>query len=247
MTDQAAFWRLEFYESVGSTSDMCRERAALGEPEGFAVRAGWQTAGRGSRGREWLSQSGNLFLSMLLRPSDPAHEAGLWALLAGVAVAQALDRPDIALKWPNDILRNGKKLGGILIETRVGAEGRLDWLVIGIGLNLRTAPIIEGRDIAALLQTTDVELLGGAVLARITALRDLRKSQGWGPIRAAWLAHALPPGNAMTLRQQDRLIAGRFAGLGEDGSLLLDTDGRVQAFSTGEIWPTPGFWETSAC
>jgi BirA family biotin operon repressor/biotin-[acetyl-CoA-carboxylase] ligase len=247
VTDQAAFWRLEVYESVGSTSDICRERAVMGEPDGLAVRAGWQTAGRGSRGRKWLSKQGNLFLSVLLRPSDPAGEAGLWALLAGVAVAEALDRPDIALKWPNDILRNGKKLGGILIETQVGAEGRLDWLVIGIGLNLRAAPLIEGRDIAAITEYTDADLLGQAVLARIAALRELRQKDGWAPIRAAWLAHALEPGCAMTLRVQDRLIDGLFAGLGEDGSLLLEIDGRVQAFSTGEIWRSPVGLEHNAC
>lgn len=247
MTGKAAFWRLEIFESVGSTSDICRERAVLGEPEGLAVRAAWQTAGRGSRGREWLSERGNLFLSVLLRPFDPAAEAGLWALLAGVAVAQALGRPDIALKWPNDILRNGKKLGGILIETQVGAEGRLDWLVIGIGLNLSAAPHIEGRDIEALSEIIDADLLARAVLARIAALRHLRENEGWAPIRVAWLTHALKQGRTMTLRQQDRLIEGHFVGLREDGSLLLETGGHVQAFSTGEIWQSAAGVEQIAC
>ncbi len=247
MTGHAASWRLEFLESVGSTSDICRERAALGEPEGLAIRAGWQTAGRGSRGREWLSEHGNLFLSLLLRPSDPAAEAGLWALLAGVAVARALGRADIALKWPNDILRNGKKLGGILLESQVGAKGGLDWLVIGVGLNLSTAPRIEGREIDALAETTDPDLLGRAILAEISALRDLRAGQGWAPIRAAWLSHALPVGGVMTWRQHDRVIEGRFAGLGADGSLLLETDGRVQAFATGEIWSPAQTREQIAC
>lgn len=211
------------------------------------MRADWQTAGRGSRGREWLSEQGNLFLSVLLRPFDPAVDAGLWALLAGVAVAQALDQPGIALKWPNDILQNGKKIGGILIETQVGPSGLLDWLVIGIGLNLRTAPIVDGRDIAALAEAADADQLGRAIMARIAELRDLRQSQGWTSIRAAWLAHALPHDHPMTLRQQNLLIAGQFAGLGDDGSLLLKTDGRVQAFSTGEIWHSPAGLEQNAC
>ena len=83
-------WRLQTHEVLASTSDFCRERAAAGEPEGFAALARRQTQGRGSRGREWESPVGNLFLSVLLRPAERARDAGQWSLLAGVALAEAL-------------------------------------------------------------------------------------------------------------------------------------------------------------
>ena len=237
MTGGAAFWRLEIFESIGSTSDFCRERALRGEPEGLAALAGWQTAGRGSRGREWLSERGNLFLSVLLRPESSARDAGQWALLAGVAVAEALDRRDIALKWPNDILRDGKKLGGILIETQANSLGRIEFVVIGIGLNLRASPMIEGRDLAALTDPPVPEVMAQAILQRLGHWRQIHD---WRAVRNAWQHHALPVGTAMTLRQAGRTVAGKFAGLAEDASLLLEIDGRVQTFASGEIWlPEP--------
>lgn len=231
-----AAWRLHVYESLASTSDLCRTLAAEGEPDGLAVLARRQTAGRGSRGREWSSDPGNFALSVLIRPSDRPRDAGLWALLAGVAVAQSLDRDDVVLKWPNDLLLGGAKCGGILVETAVGASGGLDWLVIGMGVNLTRVPDIEGRRLAAIGARTTPEALAERVLERLAHWRRLRLLDGWAPIRTAWLARAVPLGGLMTWRQGDHEIAGAFAGLGEDGSLLLATGGRVHAFSSGEIW-----------
>lgn len=235
MKRAAAFWRLAVFDSVPSTSDLCRERAAAGEPAGFAVRANQQSAGRGSRGREWLSEPGNLALSALLRPGTPSREAGLWALLAGVAVAEALGRPGIALKWPNDILLGDAKLGGILIETADDGTGRLAWLVIGIGINLASAPAINGRLVAA-LGDGEAEGLATRILDRLSHWQEAQQRQGWAVVRDAWLRLALPVGCAMSVRQGERAVHGHFAGLGDDGSLRLEQDGRVQAFSSGEIW-----------
>lgn len=231
-----AAWRLHVYESLASTSDLCRALAAEGEPDGFAVLARRQTAGRGSRGRDWVSEPGNFALSVLIRPSDRPREAGLWALLAGVAVAESLGRDDIVLKWPNDLLLDGAKCGGILVETSVGPTGGLDWMVIGMGVNLAGAPEIVGRSLAATGGDIAPESLAGRVLERLAYWRRLRLLEGWAPVRAAWLARAVPLGELMTWRQDDREIGGAFAGLGEDGSLLLATGGRVHAVSTGEIW-----------
>ncbi len=228
-------WRLREFDSLPSTSDLCRELAVAGESDGLAVRADLQTAGRGSRGREWLSEPGNLALSMLLRPSTPVHEAGLWALLAGVAAAEALDSPGIALKWPNDILLHGAKLGGILVETSDNGEGLLQWLVIGIGINLAVAPRIVGRSITALGNRSAPDL-AARIMERVSHWRAIQCGQGWAPIRCAWLDHALPPGQAMTVKQGGTVIEGTFAGLADNGSLLLNRAGFSQAFSSGEVW-----------
>jgi BirA family biotin operon repressor/biotin-[acetyl-CoA-carboxylase] ligase len=140
-------WRLEVFDQLGSTSDLCTDRAKSGEAEGLAVLALRQTAGRGSRGRSWQAPEGNLNLSVLLRPARPATQAGLFSLLTGIAVAEALEQffaPPTMLKWPNDVLLGDAKLAGILLDAAPNGQ-KLDWLVLGIGMNLRHAPEIPGR------------------------------------------------------------------------------------------------------
>ncbi len=206
-------WRLAVHDSLPSTSDLCRALARDGEPAGLAVLAGRQTAGRGSNGRNWLSPSGNMYLSTLLRPPGPAREAGQWSLLAGLAVAEAVaavlpaDAP-LALKWPNDLLLNGAKLAGILIDSSA-ANTSLDWLVIGIGINLAIAPDLADRATTCLAEHIAAplpETMAAAVLARLAHWRARHAAEGFAPIRAAWT-------------QWGARLPG-FAGLSESGALL---------------------------
>jgi BirA family biotin operon repressor/biotin-[acetyl-CoA-carboxylase] ligase len=247
VTVQAAFWRLEVHEALGSTSDSCRQRGSAGEGEGLAVMVRVQTAGRGSRGRAWVSPPGNLYLSVLLRPATALREAGLWALLAGVAVAEALDEFGVVLKWPNDVMHRGAKLGGILVESQASSGEALDFMVIGIGLNLAHAPDLPDRRAASLDGAVTPDVAAAHVLARLNHWRAVQATDGWAPVRAAWLARALPLGAEMTLRQGETRHSGRFAGLAEDGSLLLDVDGSAKHFSSGEIWLIPDAAEAVPC
>ena len=236
-------WRLQIHETLPSTSDRCRALAAAGEPDGLAVLARRQTQGRGSRGRGWESANGNLFLSVLLRPSERARDAAQWSLLAGVALGEALadhmpDASALRLKWPNDVLLHGRKLAGILVDSSADAGGMVEWLVIGMGVNLAVAPNVPGRPVACLADVTDPpspEDFSAALLARLDHWRDIRLSEGFPAIRAAWLARAPAPGSTVMLRLGERMLGGGFAGLGEDGSLLLAHDGGVHAFATGEV------------
>ena len=235
-------WRLERYETLASTSDLCLARAKVGEAAGLAVLAAAQTAGRGSRGRHWVAPAGNLNLSVLLRPGTPAAEAGLFALLAGLAVAEALQRflPSAAwamLKWPNDILLDDAKLGGILIDAAPVA-GVLDWLVVGIGVNLVTAPRLEGR------ATTTLRAHGGnvaaadaaaAVLDRLAAWLAVLRDGGAAAVRAAWLARAHPLGAVLALHAGGETRQGEFAGLSSTGALLLRRGGETETINTGEV------------
>jgi BirA family biotin operon repressor/biotin-[acetyl-CoA-carboxylase] ligase len=236
-------WRLQIHEVLPSTSDLCRKAAVAGEPEGLAVLARRQTQGRGSRGRAWESPAGNLFFSVLLRPAQRAREAGQWSLLAGMALGEALAdylpaASDLRLKWPNDVLLRGKKLAGILVDSSADAEGMLEWLVIGIGVNLTVAPEVPGRAVACVAEVASPplpEALAETLLARLDHWRGIRQTQGFAPVRAAWLARAPQPGSQVTLRHGESLLSGGFAGLGEDGSLLLATDAGMRAFATGEV------------
>jgi BirA family biotin operon repressor/biotin-[acetyl-CoA-carboxylase] ligase len=245
----AGFWRLRTYESLPSTSDLCATLAAAGEPEGLAVMALRQTAGRGSRGRHWESPPGNLYLSMLLRPPGMLSEGGRWALLVAVALADALaalvpDPAAIALKWPNDVLLDGRKVSGILLDAaahphRHGPGGAaIDWMVIGCGVNLTHAPDVPGRRtacVADVVAPPAPRAMADALLDRLAHWRSVRLLDGFGPVRAAWLARAQPVGTALQLAYDGRLLGGSFAGLADDGSLLLATGGRVEAFATGEV------------
>ena len=234
------FGGMEIVERIGSTSDLCRERAAAGAADGFAVLAREQTAGRGSRGRGWVSVAGNLHLSVLLHELAPLAEAGGYALLAGLALIEALDplRPAAAtltLKWPNDVLCNGGKLGGVLIETAADPSGRLAWLVLGFGANLRVAPELPDRPSVALGATLAPEQVAASVLERLAHWRARRRREGWLAVQAAWSARAHPPGTPLTVAAAGERVSGAFAGLAPDGTLLLATPGGTRRFSTGEV------------
>lgn len=209
----AAPWRLVVYDSLGSTSDLCRALARDGEPDGLAVMARSQSAGRGSKGRHWVSPPGNLYLSVLLRPPGPAREAGQWSLLAGVALAEAVaarlaPAADLALKWPNDLLLGGAKLAGVLIDSEAGPLG-LDWLVIGIGVNIVSAPAVGDRATTCLAEhgaALEPEALAALVLERLGYWRAVHARAGFAAVRAAWQPWgARLPG---------------FAGLSPSGALL---------------------------
>lgn len=241
-------WRLRTYEALPSTSDLCASLAAAGEPDGLAVLAMRQTASRASRGREWTSPAGNLALSVLLRPVGPAVEAGQWALLAAVALIEALAHHQpaarLSLKWPNDVLRDGNKLSGILVDSAASQDaqgrGRLDWLVIGFGANLGPAPDLPDRRAAGLDAAATPAEVTATLLDRLTHWRRIRTLEGFAPVRHAWLARAHPPGTHLRVRAGAAEIAGQFAGLDDDGALLLQSGGRVRAFSTGEILQAEG-------
>ncbi len=222
-------WRLQIFKSLPSTSDLCLQAAQAGEPEGFAVLAREQTGGRGTWGRNWQSPVGNLYLSVLLRPNMPASSAGLWSLLAAVALRQALGAGPIVLKWPNDLMLGEGKLAGILLESG-GDAGAIDWLVIGFGANVGVAPSVANRQ-TAVLPLGDVEDLAHSVLAQLADWR----AEGLNAARAAWLEYSYPIGTWMRLSRPE--IAGYYQGLSDEGALLLQTGASVVRVFSGEVIP----------
>jgi BirA family biotin operon repressor/biotin-[acetyl-CoA-carboxylase] ligase len=219
-----------------STSDLLIRLAAAGEPEGLAVLAHRQTAGRGRDGRAWVSPPGNLHLSVLLRPAVPARQAPLFALLGGVALAEALagfcdDPAALRLKWPNDVLLADAKLGGMLCETATDAAGRIEWLVYGFGANLAAAPALGDRATIALPRPVAPERAAAALLRSLTAWRARPAAE----IIAAWVARGPAPGSLLTLRTASGESRGRYAGLGPDGALLLDDGTGPRRHASGEV------------
>ena len=226
---------LTIVDEAGSTSAILRKMAEAGAPE-QALMARQQTAGRGRLGRAWRSVVGNLYCSALLRPSG-TFEPGHWSLLSAVALADALEAvmPPIAvlgLKWPNDVLLDGGKLAGILLEAGAG------WVVIGFGVNLAGRPEGLDRPVACVADVAAPPMPDAFALTLLTALAAWRArymTKGFGPVRAAWCARGPAEGAPVGVLQGPARIDGRFRGIGGNGALLLSTDGGDRAVTFGDV------------
>lgn len=231
-------FRLRVHESLPSTQALVIALAERGEPAGLAILARRQTAGRGRAGRAWQSEAGNLHLSILLRPGGPAREIAGQALLAAVALheaaAQHAPHRALHLKWPNDLLEGDAKLAGILAEAALNEAGGIAHLVLGFGVNLAHAPAVEGRAVTS-LGLIPPEDFAATLLQRVAHWQTRRLTEGFAPIRAAWMARGPALGALLTLRQGDNPVSGRYEGLAEDGGLMLATAGRLHVFHAGEV------------
>ncbi len=242
-------YRLHHFDAVGSTNDEAKALARHGAPEGALVWASEQTAGRGRRGRTWRSPPGNLYLSLVLRPDGAPPRAAQLGFVAALGLGDALAAlagPALQLryKWPNDVLAQGRKLAGILLESETAASGRVDFVVVGIGVNLVFAP----EDVefpATSLAAEGVAGVTPAVLLEAFArhfeiwLRRWRE-EGFAVVRAAWLARASGLGAAIRVRLERTTLAGRFLDLDDDGALVLDGPEGRQRIAAGEVFPALG-------
>jgi BirA family transcriptional regulator, biotin operon repressor / biotin---[acetyl-CoA-carboxylase] ligase len=239
------FYCLVAFDAIDSTNEEARRRAREGAAEGLLVWAKEQSAGRGRRGRSFASPRGNLYMSVVLRPTRLALEAAQLSFAAALAVGDAAaallpDAVRLSYKWPNDVLIDGRKLSGVLLESQAAGEGRLDWLVIGIGVNLASYPAgLEFPAISLKAAGADisVEALLTAVAERFLFWYERWHAAGFAPLRAAWLARAQGLGGAIRVRLQAGELRGRFAGLDEEGALLLEDAGGRRRIAAGDIFP----------
>jgi BirA family biotin operon repressor/biotin-[acetyl-CoA-carboxylase] ligase len=225
-----------------STNAVLLGRAEAGAPSGTVVIAEEQTAGRGRRGRGWFASPGDsLTFSLLWRFAPGTAPAGL-SLAAGVAVARALSKVgagETALKWPNDILKDGGKLGGILVELVPGAPHAA---VIGIGINLRLPSGMpdEVRAASAALSesgdTPDPNDCYATLLIELLATLETFATAGFAAIRPEWMArHAFQDARVSLSTDFGAAREGICRGVDTDGALLLDVDGRVERILSGEV------------
>lgn len=248
MAGAASAWRLRVHDELASTQDGVLAAAAAGEPEGLAILARRQSAGRGTQGRSWRSPVGNLYLSFLLRPEGLAREMPQWSLLMAVALAEALAPHSpgpgrLRLKWPNDVLLDGAKCAGILTQAAPGERGGIGWMACGIGVNLAEAPVLPDRPTASLRQAgvTPPEPVAFAwsLLASVDRWRGIHAREGFVPVRTAWMAHGPALGTALRLSRPEGVFEGRYQGLSEEGRLLLDTPSGRLALASGEVLAVP--------
>jgi BirA family biotin operon repressor/biotin-[acetyl-CoA-carboxylase] ligase len=234
---------LEIVEQCNSTNDLVAAQARVGAPAGLCVIADRQTRGRGRHGRAWFSPSGaNLYLSLLARPALPARDSPPLALAVGVAAREAL-APfglPIDLKWPNDLLVRGRKLGGVLIETSIEGE-RVGHVVIGVGINVNLAVAEFPEELRPSATSVAIETgrrqlrepIAAALLERLEDWTDRFVEQGSGPAVRAFRAAA---GATIGRRVQ---VGGRTAvaeQIQDDGALQVrDNTGVMHIVYAGEL------------
>lgn len=234
------------FTEIDSTNAEAHRLAAKGERGPLWLVADRQTAGRGRLGRQWVSEPGNLYATILFTLTAPAAMAGQVSFPAALAVhetaASVLPKgaADLAIKWPNDVLLGGAKFAGILAETLGQNTDRTITLAIGFGINIAHAP--EGTP----YPVTTLALHGAspppmdlhAVLAKALAkwLAAWDEGRGFDTVRREWLARASGLGRAFAATSGQIALSGTFVGLGDDGSMILElADGSRRAVHAGEV------------
>ena len=246
--------RVELHEGIGSTQERARELVREGAPHGTLVISKVQTSGRGRLGRRWGSPAGGLWMSLVLRPNISTKAAARTTQTAAVGVAKALREFGVEawIKWPNDLLVDGRKICGILAESSVesvptaakrvglGAERPVDFVILGVGLNANVDPQdlgVPDRDVATLRSELgrDVDLLEwlGSLLSHLEA--ELERIEDFGGILDDWRALTCTLGERVRVRRFGEVLEGVALDLGPEGELLLRTsDGVIELFE-GEI------------
>ncbi len=229
-------WRLVALPIVGSTMDEAARLADAGAPEGTVVWAREQTGGRGRRGRSWASPVGNLYTSTVLRPACLAARAAELGFVAALAVADMVpEERAVRVKWPNDVLVDGGKVAGILLESAIGQNAMVQHVVAGIGVNIGFAPQLpEMRYPGAALGGTVEEALERLTAALAARLVEWRR-HGFETVRTSWLLRAGPLGAEVDVKLGDELVRGRFGGVDHEGALLLETSSGRRRIVSGEL------------
>ena len=250
MTDSQC-WTLSCQDRGTSTSDLAKAAAREGAPAGSAFLLGEQTAGRGRQGRQWSSQPGGMYVSVLLYPSRPVNSWFALSFATALAIYDVvkthlteqiiqhdanLPIPAIGLKWPNDVLVNNRKVAGILLE----AQG--DSLIIGSGVNIDSIvpidqnphPPIAFGDFPGILPGP--KQLAESYLKRLQFYYELWERDGFAPVRDLWLGQALHMKQTISVHVAGQKITGICNGLLDDGGLvLLDESGTSHHITTGDV------------
>lgn len=217
-------WDIHQFDTLENTN-----ATALLCPVGTVVMAESQTAGRGRYGRTWQSPKGNLYMSLVI--PDLGKENTAIPFLTAVAVADSLPGFDIALKWPNDVLLNGAKLAGILIEKKA------DKLVVGIGVNVMTSPeeavLYPTANLAGRLRPMT---LAKRILLQYNTLLDLLNQKGFKEIHKRWLDYAWGINKPISIHLADTELKGTFKGIDAKGALLLKQKSGTKTLTVGDVF-----------
>lgn len=233
--------------SVDSTNEEAKRlaaRAGSPAPDGTVVWAETQAAGKGRRGRAWISPPGNLYCSILLRPARPLRETAGLGFAAALAIGEALAgwcAPEAHPKWPNDVLLNGRKVAGVLLESRSGGGEIPDWVVIGMGVNLAAYPKdaeFPATSLAAEGCASPMPRAAlGAVLGAFARWRGRWLDGGMAAVLEPYRRAVRGIGEAVTVRLEGETLRGTFEALDDDGVLRLRLPGgQERRIAAGDVF-----------
>jgi BirA family biotin operon repressor/biotin-[acetyl-CoA-carboxylase] ligase len=242
-------------EETDSTNAEARRRAEAGEAGPLWIVARRQTAGRGRRGREWVSETGNLAATLLTTTRRPAAEAAQITFVAALAAADLVcafvPPPLVTIKWPNDVMIEAGKVVGILVESGAHEDGGL-WLAVGVGVNLTHAPSGAERPAAAVgghlrgdvHAVPRVEDAAEILADQFAVWMDRWETLGFQPILDAWIERSRGLDGPCTARLGHETVSGVAEGLAPDGALRLRlADGTLRLISAGDVFFGPAAGE----
>ncbi|HBK91323.1 MAG TPA: biotin--[acetyl-CoA-carboxylase] ligase [Parvularcula sp.] len=244
MTGPRKLSRIEVFPTLDSTSLEAKRRAALGEAGPLWIIALKQTAGYGRRGSEWLQEEGDIAATFLFRAQAPAERLPQLSFVAALALTEAIarfaPRAPLALKWPNDVLANGAKLAGLLLE--LVDAGPL--VALGAGVNIVSAPKGVAYPTARLIDfMREPPPAPRAFVEALDETFEFRRRQwaneGFAPIRADWLDRAAGRGQRLRVNTPAGAVEGVFEDLDLSGALILNSDGERRAVAAGAVAPPP--------
>lgn len=246
LTTEVLGTEIHYFTEVDSTNNVAKQKAAAGSPEGTIIVSETQLGGKGRLSRGWYSPLGKgIWLSVLLRPKFPPQEAPKCTMLAAVAVNNAIRMTtgiSCGIKWPNDILFEGKKLVGILTEMSAEIDV-INYIVIGMGLNVnieRDELPEDVKDIASSLSmiaghpVARLDLLVN-VLAQLEELYRLAQERGFAPIFAEWRKQSVTLGKMVDVYGIDKHFVGKALDIDADGALLVETESGIQRVLAGDV------------
>ncbi len=240
------YWpEIDRYDNLSSTQDRARQLAQDSAPEGTVVTATTQTDGRGRLGRIWVSPGGGLWFSLVLRPRVSPAEAPALNLLAAVAVTEALRSVtglEAGIKWPNDVLVEGRKLAGILMEMKTGSDG-IEYVLVGVGVNANIDPAVMPSDLRLPVATilgetgrqTDLENLLDTILASFWTYYENWPNHRAG-VLSRWRELSVTLGRRVTISSAGRTVTGSARDINSDGSLIVvDAAGAALTVHAGDL------------
>jgi BirA family biotin operon repressor/biotin-[acetyl-CoA-carboxylase] ligase len=240
-----AGYALRHFEEIDSTNEEAKRLAGAGLAGPLWILADRQVKGRGRRGREWHSVAGNLYATLLLNPASRIAQCAQLSFVAALAAADLVARcaplSAVRLKWPNDVLAEGRKIAGILLEGSGKDAGAPDWLAIGMGINLVWYPIdseFPATSFLGLNAHPPTPRDGLTCLAAAwSEWYNVWETRGFAPIRDAWLARAEGLGRHIRARLPDEEVVGVFEGIDETGALILrEQSGYVRTIAAGDVF-----------
>ncbi len=233
-------WQYYCYDEIGSTNDEIK-KFCLQKEKKVVVRALSQTAGRGRRGRKWVTKAGNLFFSVALE--FDLKNLGQLVIISSLSLAQSVKflsaYANVKLKWPNDVLLDGKKMSGILMEK---AEG--EYIIVGIGVNVAESPkestlLYPATSLAENGINTDAENFLQIYLHKFNENLQKYSAGEYESLRSEWMDFAKDVGDKIVIKQEQKQLKGIFAGIDEQANLLLQCKNETIKVMVGDV-----FYET---